>query len=196
MDYLLSLNPFVIVLLVATFNWLMTFLGASLVYFVKEASQKIVCFALGSSAGIMVGASFFSLILPALQYLENSSKLELLIIPIGFICGVGLLMIIDKLLPHEHLMSHDQEGINPSNYSKNKLLLLAMTLHNIPEGLAVGVAFAGCQDGNYLPALMELEFKIFQKEQQFLYHYIRVVKVNLLLYYMVSFQQLLKYRQL
>ena len=60
MDYLLSLNPFVIVLLVATFNWLMTFLGASLVYFVKEASQKIVCFALGSSAGIMVGASFFS----------------------------------------------------------------------------------------------------------------------------------------
>lgn len=154
MDYLLSLNPFVIVLLVATFNWLMTFLGASLVYFVKEASQKIVCFALGSSAGIMVGASFFSLILPALQYLENSSKLELLIIPIGFICGVSLLMIIDKLLPHEHLMSHDQEGINPSNYSKNKLLLLAMTLHNIPEGLAVGVAFAGCQNGNYLPALM------------------------------------------
>ena len=136
MDYLLSLNPFVIVLLVATFNWLMTFLGASLVYFVKEASQKIVCFALGSSAGIMVGASFFSLILPALQYLENSSKLELLIIPIGFICGVSLLMIIDKLLPHEHLMSHDQEGINPNNYSKNKLLLLAMTLHNIPEGLA------------------------------------------------------------
>lgn len=67
MDYLLSLNPFVIVLLVATFNWLMTFLGASLVYFVKEASQKIVCFALGSSAGIMVGASFFSLILPALR---------------------------------------------------------------------------------------------------------------------------------
>ncbi len=63
MDYLLSLNPFVIVLLVATFNWLMTFLGASLVYFVKEASQKIVCFALGSSAGIMVGASFFSLYL-------------------------------------------------------------------------------------------------------------------------------------
>ena len=63
-------------------------------------------------------------------------------------------MIIDKLLPHEHLMSHDQEGINPSNYSKNKLLLLAMTLHNIPEGLAVGVAFAGCQNGNYLPALM------------------------------------------
>ena len=122
MEYLLSLSPFIIVLVVATFNWLMTFLGASLVLFVKNASKKLVCIALGSSAGI--------------------------------ICGVGLLMLIDKLLPHEHMMTHVQEGINPSHYSKNKLLMLAMTLHNIPEGLAVGVAFAGCRDGNYLPALI------------------------------------------
>ena len=181
MNYLLSLNPFLIVLLVATFNWLMTFLGASLVYFVKEASQKIICFALGVLAAIMVGASFFSLILPALQYLENSSKLQLSIIPIGFICGVGLLMIIDKLLPHEHLMSHDQEGINPSNYSKNKLLLLAMTLHNIPEGLAVGVAFAGCQNGNYLPS-SETSNRYWNQnfpEGTAICYRIKVVKVNL-----------------
>lgn len=121
-----------------------------------------------------------------------------MIIPIGFICGVSLLMIIDKLLPHEHLMSHDQEGINPSNYSKNKLLLLAMTLHNIPEGLAVGVAFAGCQNGNYLPALMVaigIGIQNFPEEQQFLYPCIKVVKANLSLYYMGSFQQLLKFRQ-
>lgn len=154
MDYLMSLSPFLIVCLVTTFNWLMTFFGASLVFFVKKASNKIVCFALGSSAGIMVGASFFSLIMPALGQLENGSKVELLIVPLGFVCGTAFLMIIDKLLPHEHMISHDQEGLNPNNYSKNKLLLLAMTLHNIPEGLAVGVAFAGCQNGNYLPALM------------------------------------------
>lgn len=151
MKYLLSLNPFIIVLIIATFNWSMTFFGASLVFFVRKESQKLICIALGSSAGIMVAASFFSLLLPAKQLLENGNNL---IIPFGFICGVAILMIVDKLLPHEHMMSHVQEGINPSSFSKNKLLMLAMTLHNIPEGLAVGVAFAGCSDGNYLPALI------------------------------------------
>lgn len=151
MKYLLSLNPFIIVLIIATFNWSMTFFGASLVFFVRKESQKLICVALGSSAGIMVAASFFSLLLPAKQLLENGNNL---IIPFGFICGVAILMIVDKLLPHEHMMSHVQEGINPSSFSKNKLLMLAMTLHNIPEGLAVGVAFAGCSDGNYLPALI------------------------------------------
>ena len=141
MEYLLSLNPFIIVLIVATFNWLMTFFGASLVLFVRKASQKLICIALGSSAGIMVAASFFSLLLPAKDQLEAGGKLDLLIIPFGFICGVALLMLIDKLLPHEHMMSHEQEGINPGRFSKNKLL-------------AVGVAFAGCHDGNYLPALI------------------------------------------
>lgn len=151
MKYLLSLNPFIIVLIIATFNWSMTFFGASLVFFVRKESQKLICIALGSSAGIMVAASFFSLLLPAKQLLENGNNL---IIPFGFTCGVAVLMIVDKLLPHEHMMSHVQEGINPSSFSKNKLLMLAMTLHNIPEGLAVGVAFAGCSDGNYLPALI------------------------------------------
>lgn len=118
MEYLLSLNPFIIVLIVATFNWLMTFFGASLVLFVRKASQKLICIALGSSAGIMVAASFFSLLLPAKDQLEAGGKLDLLIIPFGFICGVALLMLIDKLLPHEHMMSHEQEGINPGRFSK------------------------------------------------------------------------------
>lgn len=154
MRFLLSLNPITIVFLVATFNWLMTFFGASLVYFVKSANKKLICVALGSSAGIMIAASFFSLLLPAKEQLENSGKIALLMIPAGFICGVLLLMTFDKLLPHEHMMSHVQEGINPSRFSKNKLLMLAMTLHNIPEGLAVGVAFAGAANGNYLSAII------------------------------------------
>lgn len=154
MDFLNTIDPFLLVFLVATFNWSMTLFGASLVWFVKKESQKLVCIALGSSAGIMIAASFFSLLLPAKERLADGSKWELLIIPFGFACGVAFLRLCDKLLPHEHLMSHEQEGVNPSKFSKNKLLMLAMTLHNIPEGLAVGVAFAGCAHGNYLPAIV------------------------------------------
>lgn len=154
MNFFNTIDPFLLVVCVATFNWAMTLFGASLVWFVKKESQKLVCMALGSSAGIMIAASFFSLLLPAKERLMDGSKWELLILPIGFACGVAFLRLCDKLLPHEHLMSHEQEGVNPSKLSKNKLLMLAMTLHNIPEGLAVGVAFAGSINGNYLPALV------------------------------------------
>lgn len=154
MDFINTIDPFVLVALVATFNWLMTLFGASLVWFVKHESEKLICIALGSSAGIMIAASFFSLLLPAKEQLADAPTWHLLIIPTGFACGVLFLRLCDRLLPHEHMMSHEQEGINPDKFSKNKLLMLAMTLHNIPEGLAVGVAFAGCTDGNYLPALV------------------------------------------
>jgi ZIP family zinc transporter len=154
MDVINTMDPFILVALFATFNWLMTLLGASLVWFIKKESQKWVCIALGSSAGIMIAASFFSLLLPAKEQLVNAPKWHLGIIPLGFACGVLFLRICDRLLPHEHMMSHEQEGINPEKFSKNKLLMLAMTLHNLPEGIAVGVAFAGCIHHNYIPALV------------------------------------------
>ena len=130
----------------------MTMLGASLVFFTKKNSKKLVSIALGSSAGIMIASSFFSLILPAMDLLENSGRLSLLIVPFGFLCGVLFLTVCDHLLPHEHMLSHEVEGVQ-SKLSQNQLLMLAMTLHNIPEGLAVGVAFAGCTN-NLLPALI------------------------------------------
>ena len=130
----------------------MTMLGASLVFFTKKNSKKLVSIALGSSAGIMIAASFFSLILPAMDLLENSGRLSLLIVPFGFLCGVLFLTVCDHLLPHEHMLSHEVEGVQ-SKLSQNQLLMLAMTLNNIPEGLAVGVAFAGCTN-NLLPALI------------------------------------------
>jgi len=130
----------------------MTMLGASLVFFTKKNSKKLVSIALGSSAGIMIAASFFSLILPAMDLLENSGRLSLLIVPFGFLCGFLFLTVCDHLLPHEHMLSHEVEGVQ-SKLSQNQLLMLAMTLHNIPEGLAVGVAFAGCTN-NLLPALI------------------------------------------
>lgn len=154
MEILNNINPFLLVVYVAVFNWSMTFLGASLVLFVKKASKQLICIALGSSAGIMVAASFFSLILPAMEHLDGQPRLSTLIIPIGFATGVIFLRLCDKLLPHEHIMSHEKEGINPERLSKNKLLMFAMTLHNIPEGLAVGVAFAGSVNNNYIPALI------------------------------------------
>lgn len=134
------------------FNWLSTLLGASLVYFTKKENTHLVSIALGSSAGIMIAASFFSLILPAMELLENQNHFYLLVIPFGFFCGVLFLTCCDHFLPHEHMMSHQREGV-PTHLSQNQLLMLAMTLHNIPEGLAVGVAFASAQD-NILPALI------------------------------------------
>ena len=146
-------NPYLLVFLMASLNWFLTFLGATVVVFVKKDCRKLISIALGVASGIMIAASFFSLLLPAKEAINPNNKLGLLIIPLGFIVGVLFLRVFDMILPHEHMMSHNQEGIGVSNFSKNKLLFLAMTLHNIPEGLAVGVAFAGCSD-NVLPAMI------------------------------------------
>lgn len=146
METLFKTNPYLLVFLMAVFNWLMTFLGSGLVLFVKKESQKLVSCALGIAAGIMIAASFFSLLLPAMEHLETQSTFHLLIIPCGFFLGGLFLRLCDKILPHEHIISHNQEGMHHQSVSKNKLLLLAMTLHNIPEGLAVGVAFAGAKE--------------------------------------------------
>ena len=117
---------FLLALVLSIFNWLMTFLGSSLVYFVKSKSQKLVSIALGLAAGFLIPLVFFS--------------------------GGLFLRLCDKFLPHEHIISHQKEG--PTNtLSKNKLLLLAMTLHNIPEGLAVGIAIASVKT-NLVPALI------------------------------------------
>ncbi len=144
--------PFLIFIGAIVFNWLSTFLGASLVYITKKENQNLVSIALGSSAGIMIAASFFSLIMPAMEQLENTSRWGLLIVPLGFFCGVLFLTLCDHFLPHEHMMSHEREGVK-SKLSQNQLLMLAMTLHNIPEGLAVGVAFA-CAKQDIIPALI------------------------------------------
>lgn len=150
MNKLLEMNMYLLVFFMSSFNWLMTVCGASLVFLVKKESQKLISIALGIAAGIMIAASFFSLLLPAINQLE--SKFSLLIIPAGFLAGGMFLRICDYYLPHEHVISHEIEGVK-ATLSKNKLLFLAMTLHNIPEGLAVGIAFAGAGD-HLLPAMI------------------------------------------
>ena len=148
----LSSIPLLVFIFAIVFNWLSTLAGASLVYFTNKENKHLVSIALGSSAGIMIAASFFSLILPAMNLLEGYSKYYLFIIPLGFLCGVLFLTLCDHFLPHEHMLSHQREGIK-SKLTQNQLLMLAMTLHNIPEGLAVGVAFA-CASQDIIPALI------------------------------------------
>lgn len=138
---------FVYLLLATLFNWLMTLLGSLLVYFTNKKNDSLICIALGSSAGIMIAASFYSLLLPAMNLLESYSRFHLLIIPFGFLCGVCFLFLSDIFFPYHFFIStHSSLPI------KHHMLILAMTFHNIPEGFVVGVAFAS--KGNLLPALL------------------------------------------
>lgn len=141
METFLSLPVLLIVFLCSSFNWFSTFVGSTLVFLVKDNVKKLNEIALGSSSGIMIAATFFSLLMPAIDLLEGQPKIYLSLLPVAFMVGALFVGIMDRFMPHEHLLTHEQEG-KKSHFSKAKLLMLAMTLHNIPEGLAVGVAFA------------------------------------------------------
>ena len=121
---------------------LATVLGAALVFFFKKdmsaAMQRIF---LGFAAGVMTAASVFSLLLPAMEQLEGEGKSVVLPVCGGFAIGALFLLLLDKLLPHMHLGSEEPEGL-PSHFRKSTMLVLAVTLHNIPEGMAVALAFA------------------------------------------------------
>ena len=121
--------------------FLSTTLGASLVYlFKKEISSKANTIFLGFASGIMISASIWSLLIPSIDQSESLGKLQLLPAVIGFALGGVFLVILDKVVPHIHHSTNEEEG--PKNHlSKPMKLFLAVTLHNIPEGLAVGFAF-------------------------------------------------------
>lgn len=137
-----TLNPLLLALMAGLFIWAMTSAGAALVFLFKEINKKILNIMLGFAAGVMVAASFWSLLLPATEIAKQSGIAEWLPVTVGFAAGGALLMIMDKVLPHLHPNSKDgsPEGM-PSNLRKSILLIFAITLHNIPEGFAVGVAF-------------------------------------------------------
>lgn len=120
-----------------------TTLGAACVLFMKrEINIKIIKALTGFAAGVMVAASIWSLLIPALEQSENMGKLSFIPAVVGFWCGVLFLLILDKTIPHLHMNSEEAEG--PSvKLKKTTMLVLAVTLHNIPEGMAVGVVFAG-----------------------------------------------------
>ena len=128
--------------LATLFTFGMTALGAAMVFFTKKMpSELFTKLSLGFAAGIMISASMWSLLAPAIEQVEKSGASPVLPVAGGFVLGAIFLSVMDKILPHMHLSSTETEGPN-TRLGRNQLLFLAVTLHNIPEGMAVGIAFA------------------------------------------------------
>jgi len=124
-----------------------TSLGASLVFVLRNSiSENLQKILTGFAAGVMVAASFWSLLQPALESSEGMGKLSFIPAAVGFLIGVGFLLLLDEVTPHMH-MDHQDEGPK-SGLKRTTKLILAVTLHNIPEGMAVGVVYAGFLTGN------------------------------------------------
>jgi len=142
MERLLEYNPVLLALFATLFTWGMTAFGASMVFFFKTINKKVLNSMLGFAAGVMIAASFWSLLKPAIELSELHGQVKWVPALTGFLSGGIFLYIIDKILPHLHLGLDikNAEGIKTS-WQRSVLLILAITLHNIPEGLAVGVAF-------------------------------------------------------
>ncbi|WP_404456438.1 ZIP family metal transporter [Virgibacillus necropolis] len=148
-EYLETLDPVILALLATLFTWGMTALGAALVFTQKNMNQKFLDSMLGFAGGVMIAASFWSLLSPALEMAEDGPVPIWIPAAVGFMVGGLFLWGVDKILPHLHpgLSIESAEGINPKKKKRSTLLVLAITLHNIPEGLAVGVAFGAVAAG-------------------------------------------------
>jgi len=134
MSFILNLNPILQTLLACLFTWSITALGASLVYMFKKINKNVLDSMLGISAGVMIAASFWSLISPSIEMARNLNMNIILVVGLGFLSGGLLLFVGDKII----------NKINSNKLALNKkiiMLITSITLHNIPEGLAVGVAF-------------------------------------------------------
>lgn len=125
-----------------------TTLGAAAVFLMKkELNKKVEKILLGFASGVMVAASVWSLIIPSIEMAGNQGKIAWLPATIGFILGILFLLVLDSIIPHLHINKGKPEGIK-SKLKKTTMMVLAVTLHNIPEGMAVGVCFAGAIAGN------------------------------------------------
>jgi zinc transporter, ZIP family len=142
MEDLLNYNPVFLALIATLFTWFVAAAGSSMVFFFKSINRKILNSMVGFAAGVMIAASFWSLLKPAIEMAEENGTSGWIPALVGFLSGGAFLLVIDKILPHVHLgMAIDKaEGIKTS-WQRSILLFLAITFHNIPEGLAIGVAF-------------------------------------------------------
>ena len=124
-----------------------TMLGSAFVFLMKgEMSLRLQKSLLGFASGVMVAASVWSLLIPAMEMEANKGALSVLPAAVGFLLGIGFLFLIDELTPHLHIGTDMPEGMT-SRLSKTAMLALAVTIHNLPEGMAVGVVFAGAENG-------------------------------------------------
>ncbi|SHF71032.1 zinc transporter, ZIP family [Fodinibius roseus] len=147
-DLFFSLGPVTQSLFGGLFTYTLTALGASLVFFTREINYKLLDAMMGFAAGVMIAASFWSLLVPAIDMAAAQGIIEWLPAVIGFLSGGIFLRVCDAYLPHLHigLPVEEAEGL-PTSWRRATLLVLAITLHNIPEGLAIGVLFGAAASG-------------------------------------------------
>lgn len=151
---LLNIDPVLLALGATLFTWAMTALGAAMVFFFKSIDKRVLNSMLGFAAGVMIAASFWSLLKPAIEMTEAQGGIKWMPPVIGFLAGGAFLLLIDKIMPHLHmgLKTEQSEGIK-TKWQRSILLVLAITMHNIPEGLAVGVTFGALASNPSVGAL-------------------------------------------
>ena len=152
--WFINQSPVLQALIGGLFTWGLTALGASLVFFFKTSNRKVLDMCLGFTGGVMIAASFWSLLSPAIAAVEKQQELGITNLPVwfapavGFLLGALFLYYLDKKIPHLHLFEPVENAEGPkTDMKKTELLVLAIALHNIPEGLAVGVAFGALAHG-------------------------------------------------
>lgn len=155
MDWLVHQAPPLQALVAGTFTWAMTAVGASLVFLVARVGQRVLAAMLGMAAGVMIAASFWSLLAPAIDLARQQGQVAWVPATIGFLAGGGMIRLVDLVLPHLHPRRDLREGVR-SSWRRTTLLVTAITLHNVPEGLAIGVAFGAAglaSDGGAGPTM-------------------------------------------
>lgn len=145
-QWFIDSGPVLQAFLATLFTWGVTAAGAAVVFVARHPSRKLLDGMLGMAAGVMIAASYWSLLAPAIAMAEDGPLPAWMPAVIGFLGGGAFLWIVDRLLPHLHPGTNEPEGIHTS-WKRTTLLVLAITLHNIPEGLAVGVAFGAVAYG-------------------------------------------------
>ncbi|MBN2184925.1 MAG: ZIP family metal transporter [Candidatus Krumholzibacteriota bacterium] len=146
--FFLQFNPVIQAFIATLFTWSVTAAGAALVFLTRAVNRKVMDSMLGFAAGVMIAASFWSLLTPGIKMAEQLGQIPWLTAVIGFMAGGVFMRLTDRFLPHLHpgLGVEKSEGIK-TPWQRSTLLVLAITLHNIPEGLAVGVAFGAVAAG-------------------------------------------------
>jgi len=153
-DAFASWPPVLQALVASLFTWGVTALGAAVVFFVRDVRRSVLDASLGFAAGVMIAASFWSLLNPAIALAEEMGGIAWLPALVGFVAGAAAMRLLDFVLPHIHLFGtlEDAEGVK-TNWQRTTLLVLAITLHNVPEGLAIGVAFGAVGAGYHSATL-------------------------------------------